>query len=45
MRSLIFGAGKVLTGLFGMNFGREFAKAFFEPDPKRIVRSVHHLGT
>jgi hypothetical protein len=28
-----------------MNFGREFAKAFFEPDPKRIVRSVHHLGT
>ena len=42
MLSLIFGAGAVLTGFFGMNFGREFAKAFFEPDPKRIV--VHYIA-
>ncbi|MBI4167214.1 MAG: hypothetical protein HY508_15925 [Acidobacteria bacterium] len=33
MLSLIFGAGAVLTGFFGMNFGRDFAKVFFEPEP------------
>ena len=32
MLSLIFGAGAVLTGFFGMNFGRAFGKLFFEPD-------------
>lgn len=31
MLSLIFGAGAVLTGFFGMNFGRAFGKLFFEP--------------
>jgi len=30
MLSLIFGGGAVLTGFFGMNFGREFTKVFFE---------------
>lgn len=30
MLSLIFGGGAVLTGFFGMNFGREFGKALFE---------------
>ncbi len=29
MLSLIFGAGAVLTGFFGMNFGREFESWFF----------------
>jgi len=28
--SLIFGGGAVLTGFFGMNFGREFGQFFFE---------------
>ena len=28
--SLIFGGGAVLTGFFGMNFGREFGAFFFE---------------
>lgn len=32
MLSLILGAGAMITGFFGMNFGRGFAKAFFEPD-------------
>ncbi|MBI4903713.1 MAG: hypothetical protein HY820_08760 [Acidobacteria bacterium] len=30
MLSLIFGAGAVLTGFFGMNFGREFSKVIFQ---------------
>jgi Mg2+ and Co2+ transporter CorA len=34
MLSLIFGAGAVLTGFFGMNFSREFGRFFFEGDPK-----------
>ncbi len=34
MLSLILGAGAVLTGFFGMNFGRGFSRAFFEPDPR-----------
>jgi hypothetical protein len=32
MLSLIVGAGAVLTGFFGMNFGRTFSRLFFEPD-------------
>jgi hypothetical protein len=28
--SLVFGGGAVLTGFFGMNFGREFGQFFFE---------------
>lgn len=31
--SMIFGAGAVLTGFFGMNFGREFGAFFFEASP------------
>ncbi|HUQ91496.1 MAG TPA: CorA family divalent cation transporter, partial [Bryobacteraceae bacterium] len=34
MLSLIIGAGAILTGFFGMNFGREFGKLFFEADPR-----------
>ena len=34
MLSLIFGAGAVLTGFFGMNFGKEFGKLFFDSDPR-----------
>jgi len=30
MLSLIFGGGAVLTGFFGMNFGGEFGRLFFE---------------
>jgi hypothetical protein len=30
--SLLIGAGAVLTGFFGMNFGREFAEWVFSPD-------------
>ena len=33
--SMIFGAGAVLTGFFGMNFGREFGALFFEATPGR----------
>lgn len=41
MLSMILGAGAVLTGFFGMNFGGEFAKAFFEPDaPKSWMHWV-----
>jgi len=31
MLSLILGVGAVVTGFFGMNFGRGFAAAIFEP--------------
>lgn len=31
MLSLILGIGAVITGFFGMNFGREFAATLFEP--------------
>jgi Mg2+ and Co2+ transporter CorA len=33
MLSLMIGAGAVVTGFFGMNFGRWFSRLFFEPDP------------
>lgn len=32
MLSLIVGCGAVLTGFFGMNFGAEFERVFFQPD-------------
>jgi hypothetical protein len=32
MLSMILGAGAVFTGYFGMNFGMEFTKTFFDPD-------------
>ncbi|MBC7924043.1 MAG: hypothetical protein H7039_00135 [Bryobacteraceae bacterium] len=31
MLSMILGGGAVMTGYFGMNFGREFSDAFFQP--------------
>jgi hypothetical protein len=37
MLSLLFGAGAVVTGFFGMNFGRNFARLFFEPDQRSLV--------
>ncbi len=40
MLSLIVGAGAVLTGFFGMNFGRDFARIFFEPDQQSMF--VHY---
>ena len=40
MLSLILGAGAVLTGFFGMNFGRGFAHLFFEPDATTLP--VHY---
>ena len=38
--SLFIGAGAVLTGFFGMNFGRAFARLFFEPDAETVA--VHY---
>lgn len=35
MLSLMFGAGAVFTGFFGMNFGRGFGEIFFEPSGDR----------
>ena len=32
MLSLIMGAGALATGFFGMNFGGDFAKVFFDPE-------------
>ena len=40
MLSLIVGAGAVLTGFFGMNFGKDFARLFFEPD--RQTAFIHY---
>jgi hypothetical protein len=37
MLSLLFGAGAVLTGFFGMNFGRDFARFFFEPEQQFVA--------
>jgi hypothetical protein len=42
MLSLIMGAGAVLTGFFGMNFGRGFGKLFFDPDPASAA--VHYAA-
>jgi Mg2+ and Co2+ transporter CorA len=40
--SLLLGAGAVVTGFFGMNFGQGFARLFFEPD--HTSRPVHFLA-
>lgn len=37
MLSMILGAGAVLTGFFGMNFGGKFAQAFFDPPEQRSL--------
>jgi hypothetical protein len=42
MLSLILGAGAVLTGFFGMNFGRDFARVFFDPDPRFLA--THYMA-
>ena len=42
MLSMILGAGAVLTGFFGMNFGREFASIFF--DPKEGSALAHYIA-
>jgi hypothetical protein len=42
MLSLILGAGAVLTGFFGMNFGRGFERLFFEPDRDSLI--VHYTA-
>jgi len=34
MLSMILGAGAVLTGFFGMNFGLDFGRLFFTPEPQ-----------
>ena len=36
MLSLFVGAGAVLTGFFGMNFGRMFGRLFYEPAPETL---------
>jgi hypothetical protein len=42
MLSLILGAGAVVTGFFGMNFGGAFGKILFEPAPQTYL--VHLLS-
>jgi hypothetical protein len=42
MLSLIVGAGAVLTGFFGMNFGHRFARWFFEPDAGSLL--IHYFA-
>lgn len=37
MLSMILGAGGVMTGFFGMNFGEEFSKIFFEPPAQNAL--------
>jgi hypothetical protein len=39
--SLIFGGGAVLTGFFGMNFGREFTRVVFEGESS--ISWLHYL--
>lgn len=42
MLSMILGAGAVITGFFGMNFGSWFGESFFEPrgDPTPVLMNV-----
>jgi hypothetical protein len=40
--SLIMGGGAVLTGFFGMNFGRQFGQIFFEPNEGSLY--VHYVA-
>lgn len=40
--SLLLGAGAVVTGFFGMNFGRNFARVFFEPDKASLP--IHYAA-
>ena len=42
MLSLILGAGAVLTGFFGMNFGGQFARLIFEPS--QAFPLTHYLA-
>jgi Mg2+ and Co2+ transporter CorA len=42
MLSMILGAGAVLTGFFGMNFGMDFERLFFNPDPQNAW--LHYLA-
>jgi hypothetical protein len=42
MLSMILGAGAVLTGYFGMNFGEGFASLLFEPGTGPDI--VHRLA-
>jgi len=39
--SLLIGAGAILTGFFGMNFGRNFERIFFQPDAHT---AAYHYG-
>jgi len=42
MLSMILGAGAVLTGFFGMNFGLDFGRLFFTPEPQNSW--LHYLA-
>jgi len=42
MISLILGAGAVITGFFGMNFGLHFERLFFQPDAATLP--LHYLA-
>ncbi|NWG14682.1 MAG: hypothetical protein HXY20_14235 [Acidobacteria bacterium] len=42
MLGLIMGGGAVLTGFFGMNFGRYFERLFFVPDERSLA--IHYAA-
>jgi hypothetical protein len=42
--SLIVGAGAILTGYFGMNFGAAFSRLFFNPDPDTMILHYSTVG-
>jgi hypothetical protein len=42
MLSMLLGAGAVVTGFFGMNFGRRFGSIFFEPDKASLA--IHYAA-
>jgi hypothetical protein len=43
--SLFVGAGAVLTGFFGMNFGRTFERVFFNPENDKAIFHVAAVTT
>ena len=42
--SLFIGAGAILTGFFGMNFGRAFERLFFQPDAQTAIYHYAAVG-
>jgi hypothetical protein len=45
MLSMILGGGALVTGYFGMNFGRQFERTFFNPTDSGMLHYLAILGT